>query len=214
MSMKVEMRRLQVDALQPDPVSIEAAAACIRAGGVVGFPTDTLYGLAADPRNPAGVRKIFAVKQRPPDRPLPLIAGDRDAVERAAHLSLLARRLAERAWPGPLTLLVPAHPGLVPEVHQGTGLVGIRVPDHPVARALAAAAGGLITATSANRSGEPPADRPESLLHLADTGLDLLLDAGPVPGGAPSTVVDVSGDTPVLVRAGALPWERVLEFLS
>jgi len=208
------MRRLQVDAFQPDPVAIEAAAACIRAGGVVGFPTDTLYGLAADPRNPDGVRKIFAVKQRPPDRPLPLIAGDRDTVGRAADLTLLARRLAERAWPGPLTLLVPAYPGLVPEVHQGTGLVGIRVPDHPVARALAAAAGGVITATSANRSGEPPADRPESLLHLADSGLDLLLDAGPVRGGAPSTVVDVSGDTPVLVRAGALPWERVLEFLS
>lgn len=212
--MSAELRTLRVNPAEPDAAAIEVAAACIKAGGVVAFPTDTLYGLAADPRSGAAVRKVFAIKRRPPDQPVPLIASDPAAAERGARLTPLARRLAARFWPGPLTLIVPAAAGIVEEVHQGSGRVGIRVPDHAVARALAAAAGGLVTATSANRSGEPPAERGESVLPLGAGGLDLLLDAGPVRGGSPSTVVDVSGEIPVLVRPGALPWDRVLEFLS
>lgn len=212
--MSAEVRWVRVDPQEPDGEAIRAAADCILAGGVVAFPTDTLYGLAADPRNEAGVRKVFAVKQRPRDRPLPLIAGSAEAAAGAARLTPVARRLAAHFWPGPLTLIVPADPAIVADVHQGSGGVGIRVPDHAVARALALAAGGVVTATSANRSGEPAADLAEAVLDLLATGLDLLLDAGPVRGGAPSTVVDVTGETPVLVRAGALPWDRVLEFLS
>lgn len=212
--MSAEVRCIKVDPEEPDAEAIRAAAACILAGGVVAFPTDTLYGLAADPRNEAGVRKVFAVKQRPADRPLPLIAGTAGAAAGAARLTPVAQRLAARFWPGPLTLIVPADPAIVADVHQGSGHVGIRVPDHAVARALALAAGGVVTATSANRSGEPAAELAEAVLDLVTAGLDLLLDAGPVRGGAPSTVVDVTGERPVLVRAGALPWERVLEFLG
>ena len=206
------MRRLEVDAGMPDAGVVEVAAACIRAGGVVAFPTDTLYGLAADPFNDAAVARVFAIKLRPPDRPIPLIAGSADAARRAGRFTPLAQRLAARAWPGPLTLIVPAVAAIAAAVHQGTGTVGVRVPGHAVARALAAGAGGLITATSANRSGEPPAVRAADVLALEAGGLDLVLDGGPVRGGAPSTVVDVTGEVPLLVRAGALPWDRVLEF--
>jgi L-threonylcarbamoyladenylate synthase len=207
-----EPRRLHVDPRVPDPEIIRQAAAAVLEGGVIGFPTDTLYGLAADPRSPASVRKIFAIKGRPQDRPIPLVASGIEAVELAARLTPVGRRLAAGFWPGPLTLILPADPGIAADVHRGSGRIGIRVPGHTVARALAAAAGGAITATSANRSGEPAAAHAEAMRHLA--GLDLVLDAGPLAGGAPSTIVDASGDTPVLVRAGAVPWERVLEFLG
>ena len=122
--------------------------------------------------------------------------------------------LARHFWPGPLTLLVRADVRLAPAVHGDSPLVGVRVPDSVVARALADAAGGLITATSANRSGAAPAVDPGDLQPLADRGLDLLLDAGPAPGGLPSTIVDLTAQSPLLVRAGAVPWERVLEFLD
>jgi L-threonylcarbamoyladenylate synthase len=208
------VQRIVVHPIHPEPERIAIAAHCVMAGGVVAYPTDTLYGLAADPRSSAGVTKVFAIKERPPDRPVPLIAATREAAERAGRFTAAAARLAERFWPGPLTLIVPADPTLVDAVHQGLGTVGVRVPDHAVARALAAAAGGLVTATSANRSGEPASGLPEDAAGLGSNGLDLLLDAGPVAGGAPSTVIDVSGAAVTLVRAGAVPWDRVLEFLG
>ncbi|HXE80361.1 MAG TPA: L-threonylcarbamoyladenylate synthase [Vicinamibacterales bacterium] len=211
--MSADARVLRVDAAATQSEIIEAAAACIRAGGIVAFPTDTLYGLAASPFDEAAVQKVLIVKRRPAGQPLPLIAASLETAERAGHFTALARRLAEGFWPGPLTILVPADSAIVRDVHQGTGRVGIRVPDHAVARALAAASGGLITATSANRSGEPPAERAETVVHLAAAGVELVLDAGPVAGGPPSTIVDAAGDRPVLVRAGAVPWERVLEFV-
>ena len=204
---------LSVDPAAPDADSIRAAAACIAAGGVVAYPTDTLYGLGADPYNAEAVRQVFAIKGRPEDKPLPLIAGSLAAAEAAGRLTPLARRLAASFWPGPLTIVVPANPRLASDVHRGTGLIGIRVPDHPVARALALAAGGVLTATSANRSGEDPSDDPGQVALLEPYGVSALLDAGRSPGGRPSTVVEASGAAPLLVREGAVPWERVLESL-
>jgi L-threonylcarbamoyladenylate synthase len=208
------MIRLLVDPREPDAAQIARAAAIIRDGGIVAYPTDTLYGLAADPRDARAVARLFIVKNRPPERAILLIAADEAAAAQAGRFTPRARTLARHFWPGPLTLLVRADARLAPAVHSERRLVGVRVPDSVVARALARAAGGLITATSANLSGMAPTADPNALPPLAGSGLDLLLDAGPVPGGPASTIVDVTAEPPLLVRPGAVPWERVLEFLD
>jgi L-threonylcarbamoyladenylate synthase len=208
------MTRLLVDPRQPSAASIERAAAVIRAGGIVAYPTDTLYGLGVNPRDPRAVASLFHVKGRQVDRAIALVAADQSAAAQAGRFTALTRALAERFWPGPLTLLVQVDDSLAPAVHGGTRLVGVRVPDAIVARDLARAAGGLITATSANRSGAPATADPRVVEDLAGSGLDLLLDGGAAPGGPPSTIVDVTAEPPLLVRAGAVPWERVLEFLD
>jgi L-threonylcarbamoyladenylate synthase len=208
------MKRLIVDPRRPDPAAMTEAAAVIRDGGIVAYPTDTLYGLAADPRDPRAVARLFAVKGRAAERAIPLIACDERAAVQAGPLTGRTRALAHHFWPGPLTLLVRADARLASAVHSESRLVGVRVPDSVVARALALAAGGLITATSANRSGAEATADPDVLQPLAASGLDLLLDAGPAPGGPPSTIVDVTAEPPLLVRPGAVAWERVLEFLE
>jgi L-threonylcarbamoyladenylate synthase len=208
------MTRLIVDPRQPSAEGIERAAEVIRAGGIVAYPTDTLYGLAVDPRDLRAVGRLFHVKGRPDSRAIPLVAADRLAAAQAGHFTRLTHALAERFWPGPLTVLVRADDSLAPAIHAGTGLAAVRVPDSIVARELARAAGGLITATSANRSGAPATADPRKVEDLAGSGLDLLLDAGAAPGGPPSTIVNLTAEPPLLVRAGAVPWERVLEFLD
>jgi L-threonylcarbamoyladenylate synthase len=143
---------------------------------------------------------------------LPLIAADLDQIERrAGPLGRLASRLAAAFWPGPLTLLVRAWPDLVPAVHGGGGAVGVRVPDHRVARDLARAAGCPLIATSANLSGEPAVSEASAVAAAISRGVAVVLDAGPTRGGLPSTIVDVRGEVPVLLRAGAVAWDRVLE---
>lgn len=208
------MLHLILNPRHPDPVVIGQAAALIADGGVVAYPTDTLYGLAADPCQPRAVERLRAVKARPAERAIPLIAADLGSVGQAGTLTPLASRLAAGLWPGPLTLLIPASPRLAEGIASAAGTVGVRVPASDVARALARAAGGLITATSANRSSEPATGEPGELLELANWGLDAILDAGPSPGGGPSTIVDASEALPRLVRAGAMPWSHVLEFLE
>jgi len=211
----VAVERWVVSASDPDPGILALAASALREGGVIVFPTDTLYGLAADARNPRAVEAVFRVKGRAPAEPLPLVAADAGQVEReAAVMSPLARRLAERFWPGPLTLVVAARASLAPAVTAGTGTVAIRVPDHIVARRLAELAGVPLTSTSANRSGFPPvATAAEAVAGLGE-GLAGVLDAGVTPGGPPSTIVDARGDEPRLIRAGSIAFERVLEALT
>ena len=196
-----------------DAAQLRPAVDALHAGGVVAFPTDTFYGLAVDPRSPAAVAKLFALKQRPPDQPLPLIAADIDQVtDHVGTMTPLARRLAEHGWPGPLTLIIPASRHLCDEVHLSTGKVAVRVPGDHIARALALGAGHAITSTSANVSGAPPASTADEVAAAFSQGLDLLLDSGATAGGLPSTIVDATGAVPVLVRAGAVPWDRVLRF--
>jgi L-threonylcarbamoyladenylate synthase len=209
------MRRVFVDPEAPQRDAIEEAAKWILGGGVVAVPTDTLYGLAADPFSAAAVARVFEVKGRAAERALPLIAAD--AAQVAAHLGVLgetAARLARRFWPGPLTLLLPAPRAIAPDVVGGTGRVGVRVPADGVARAICAVAGRPVTATSANLSGEPPTAEPDEVERTLGDRIDLLIDAGPTRGGAPSTIVDVTGAAPSLVRAGAIDWEDILECLN
>jgi L-threonylcarbamoyladenylate synthase len=204
---------LRVQAESPDAVAIRQAAQLIRDGLVVAYPTDTLYGLAVDPRNPAAVRRLFELKGRPESSGLTLIAADAAQARAAGDVNATAARLAQRWWPGPVTIVVPANAVLARAILAGGTTVGIRVPDHAVAVALAREAGFCVTATSANRSGEAPASTPEAVL-AALPDVDAILDAGPSRGGAPSTMVRAGDDGITLIRAGAVPWERVLESLK
>jgi L-threonylcarbamoyladenylate synthase len=208
------MRRVFVDPESPQRDAIEEAGKWIRNGGLVAVPTDTLYGLAADPFSAAAIERLFAVKGRAAERAVPLIAADAAQVTaQLGRLPAAGQRLAERFWPGPLTLLVPATRALAAAVSGGTGRVGVRVPAHGVARAICAAAGRPITATSANVSGEPATPDPDQVERTLGGRLDLLIDAGTTPGGAASTIVDVTGADPALVRAGAISWDDIQAWL-
>ena len=194
---------------------ITHAAAVIRRGGVVAMPTETLYGLAVDPMNAEAVARVFALKGRPDGKPIPLVAANLAQVEMVCGpLPDPIRRLAARAWPGPLTIVLPAQPGLPAAVTAGTGSVGIRIPSHPVTQALCEAVGSPLTAPSANRSGQPATHLPTVVSRTFGTALDVLLDAGPTPGGPPSTVVSAVGDEVRLVREGAIPWSEVQRWLT
>ena len=206
-----EIFRVQSDG--PDPVAIRAAADLIRRGLVVAYPTDTLYGLAVDPRNAEAVRRLFALKGRPDTSALTLIAADLAQVRAAGLVTAAAERLAARWWPGPLTIVLAAETALAPAVLAGGTTVGIRIPAHPVATALAREAGFAITATSANRSGMPAAET-AAAVAAALPDVDAIVDAGPVRGGRPSTLVDASRLPLALLRDGVVPWGKVLESLQ
>ena len=174
------------------------------------LPTDTLYGLAVDPFNAIAVERVFAIKGRAAGRALPLVAADEGQVrEWIGPLSPRGERMARRFWPGPLTLVVRAPDTLAAGVSDANGTVGIRVPAHTVTQALCAEAGRPLTATSANLSGQAPTDDPDVVADTLGTQIDLLVDAGPTPGGAASTIVDVTGPELRLIRAGAIAWEDV-----
>jgi len=200
------VRRVKADAS-----GIKEAAAVIGRGGVIAIPTDTLYGLAADPFNEDAVARVFEIKGRPADRALPLIASDADQIAaRLGPLSAVAQPLADTFWPGALTLLLDAPPTVAPSVAGRTGQVGVRVPAHDAARALCRACGIPLIATSANISDQPPTNDPDAVARMLGSRIDLLLDGGHTPGGPPSTIVDASGTTLRLVRPGAVEWDRVL----
>jgi L-threonylcarbamoyladenylate synthase len=195
------------------PDDLLPAVSALRSGGIVGFPTETFYGLAVDPRSALAVKRIFELKRRGLDRPLPLIASGLDQiVDHVGTMTPLALKLASRGWPGPLTLIIPASPRLCEDVHLSTGTVAVRVSADPGARALASSAGHAVTSTSANISGDPPAATADRVAASFGAGIDVLIDAGPAPAGLPSTIVDATGDVPVLVRDGAVSWNRELEF--
>jgi L-threonylcarbamoyladenylate synthase len=208
------MRRVIVDPAAPQNDAIEEAATWILDGGVVALATDTLYGLAVDPFNRAAVARLFAVKGREAGRALPLIAAD--VAQIATHLGPLtpvAARLGAQYWPGPVTLAVRAPRALPLEVTGGGSTVGVRVPNAAVARAVCAACGRPITATSANLSGHRPAAHPDEVEASLGARVDFLLDTGPSPGGPASTIVDATIDPPMLVRAGAVAWTEIEQWL-
>jgi len=191
---------------------IEAAAAVLRRGGIVVYPTETLYGLGARADDGPALERLARAKLRPEGKPLPLIAADLAQVERVAVLAGAAARVAARLWPGPLTLVLPARAGVHPAITAGTGTVGVRIPGSEVARVLAAAAGAPLVSTSANPSGGPPPSTVAALAPSLVEAVDHVLDGGPTPGGAPSTVVEIGPDGSVRVlRAGAVEVDRVVE---
>ncbi|HVL98743.1 MAG TPA: L-threonylcarbamoyladenylate synthase, partial [Egibacteraceae bacterium] len=203
------MEVLRVERDRPAPAAIASAAAVLRAGGLVAFPTETVYGLGADARREDAVRAVFAAKGRPADNPLIVHVADAAGLGAvAASVPPLAARLAERFWPGPLTLVVDAAPAVPAVTTGGLATVAVRVPDHPVALALLRAADLPVAAPSANRSGRPsPTTGAHVVEDLAASGVALLLDAGPSGIGIESTVVDARGAAPVVLREGAISRE-------
>jgi L-threonylcarbamoyladenylate synthase len=196
----------------PDPAAVERAAAIVRDGGIVAYATDTLYALAVDPRDDQAVARLFHAKGRDDGVAIPLIAADLAQAQTVAALGPVELRLADAFWPGPLTIVAPAGPALAPRALAGGRTVAVRVPAHAVARALARAAGHPIAATSANRSGDPAPADPSAIDARLAAAIDALLDSGPAAGGAPSTIVAVRDGRVQQLRAGAVAWERVLEF--
>jgi L-threonylcarbamoyladenylate synthase len=184
---------------------IAAAAAVIAGGGVVAFPTESSYGLAVDATSSAAVDRLFALKGRPPDKAVPVVIAGRQQLDQLVDLPLPApvAHLAGRHWPGALSLVLPARAGLPPLLLAGGTTVAVRVPAHAWARRLCAASGCPLTATSANHSGEPPAlDAAEVRRQLGDQVH--ILDGGRLPGGPPSTLVEVIGGQLHVHRQGAV----------
>jgi L-threonylcarbamoyladenylate synthase len=197
--------RLAVDPRRPDPTVLARAAEALRGGALVAFPTETFYGLGAAALDAAAVRRVFEVKGRPESRPLLVLVDSEAMVETvAAEIPARARALMARHWPGPLTLVLRARPTVPAEVHARTGTIGVRLSPHPVAAGLVRALGAPVTAPSANITGQPPPTDAGAVVRDFDGKIALVLDAGPTPGGPPSTVLDVTVDPPRLIRAGAV----------
>jgi L-threonylcarbamoyladenylate synthase len=196
------------------PDTLARAVAALKNGGVVAYSTDTLYGLAVDPRSAVAVARLFAVKGRAQGHAIPLIAADEAQASLAGEFAPMARRLARAFWPGPLSLVLSARPTIDPQLLAADGTIAVRVPNSDVARALAEGFGFCLTATSANLSGAPATASAAIVRGTLADRVDYVLDTGDAPGGEPSTIVDVRDEVPRLVRAGAVPWKRVLESLE
>ena len=197
-----------------DPDTLDRALALLRGGEPIACPTDTGDGGGAPALDATAVLRLYAVKRRPRAQAIPLlIADDDDLASVAADVPALALRLA-RLWPGALTLVLPAAPELPAELLAGGATVAVRLPDHAWLRSLIRALGGPLAATSANlHGGHDPQTAMDVAAQLGDA-LPLIVDGGPTPGPVPSTIVDCTATEPRLLRAGALPWERIIAALN
>jgi L-threonylcarbamoyladenylate synthase len=191
------------------PAAIESAVTLLKEGEIIAFPTDTVYGLASDAFHAPGIIKLFEAKGRESNKAISILVGDNSQVKLLTnHMTRVAKKLTERFWPGGLTVIVPRKDTL-PELISTTKNVGIRMPDHPVALELLRSFGPLAT-TSANLSG---GSDPQSAIDVFDQlngRIPLILNGGVCPGGVPSTVVDCTGEKPVILRYGAIPEEQIL----
>jgi L-threonylcarbamoyladenylate synthase len=206
--------RRQTRWLDASVTGIAEAGAILRAGGLVAFPTETVYGLGGHALDASAVRAIFEAKRRPADDPLIVHVGHADLVDEVAIADERGRRLAERFWPGPLTLVLPKQPTVPAEVTAGLDTVAVRVPSHPIARALLVEAGLPVAAPSANLFGRPSPTLAEHVLHDLRDRIDAILDGGRATLGVESTIVDVSSAQPRLLRPGGVPVEEIEAFLG
>ena len=189
---------------------ISAAAKILREGGLVGIPTETVYGLGADGTNPAAVRRIFQVKGRPQDNPLILhVTGAQWLPRYCADIPPVAYTLARKFWPGPLTMILKRQPTVPNETTAGLDTVGVRCPNHPVTLAIIREAGMAIAAPSANTSGRPSCTTAQDVLEDVGSRVDMIVDGGPCTVGVESTVLDLTRDPPRLLRPGGLPVEDI-----
>ncbi|HLX11215.1 MAG TPA: L-threonylcarbamoyladenylate synthase [Bacteroidota bacterium] len=203
-------RTVEVDANAPDSRAIEEAAQILREGGLVAFPTETVYGLGANAMNPAAVADVFRVKGRQTDNPLIVhIAEKGQLAELSRSVTPLAWKLADAYFPGPLTLVVDAKPEIPRSVTGGLSTVAVRMPNHQVALELIRSLRSPIVGPSANKSGRPSPTTAEHVAEDLGGEIDLILDAGPTSIGVESTVVDVTGTEPVILRLGGLPREAI-----
>lgn len=205
-----------------DEAFLPLALEYLRAGEPLVFPTDTVYGLGAPYTDEAAVRKIYRMKGRPPDKPIALLLADpRDIATLAREFSGLARTLTDRFFPGPLTLVLSKSSAVPAWVTGGREGVAVRVPDHPFARSLIGALGTPLATTSANLAGQPAPTTAQEAYSQLGHEVALILDGGPCPGGLESTVLDLTGPLPLILREGAIPRQtleiacgRVLDVLE
>jgi L-threonylcarbamoyladenylate synthase len=203
-------RIIKIDPAEISAEAIYDAACILRSGGIVLYPTETFYALGAMPGIKEAVERVFEIKGRDLGKPLPLIASDLRAVLIVvSEWPESAKALARVFWPGPLSMVVPAVAPLPDVLHSKTGKIAIRISSHPIASLLARASGGLIVSTSANRAGESPPKNPSGISAELILSVEALVDAGNLPGGLPSAIVDVSVQPAVLIRAGKIAWQDV-----
>jgi L-threonylcarbamoyladenylate synthase len=212
--MSDEARQSRTPVIADGEAARERARTVVERGGVLAFRTDTFYGLGANPFDREAVRAVNELKRRE-GKPILVVISDAQHAERlVAARTALFDRLAARFWAGALTLVAAAREGLPDELTAGTGSVGVRLPDDEVVRRFVRACGGALTATSANRAGESPSRAAGEALNAFPTGLDLIVDGGESRAAEPSTVVDVTGEAPRLVREGAISWAAILASLD
>lgn len=206
---------IQIDPERPEPEKIDEAVAILKGGGVIGFPTETFYGLGADARNEAAIKKIFAVKGRDFNNPILVVIGEPGHVDLlAGDIPALARSLMQRFWPGPVTILFRASAAVSQKLTAGSGKIGIRLTSHPIARELARKLGGPLTATSANLSGAPECSTAAEVLSQLEGKIDGLVDGGITPGGKGSTIVDATVAPVYVLREGVIPAALIQETLA
>jgi L-threonylcarbamoyladenylate synthase len=204
------IRIIKIDPVSPGQAFKQCKEA-VASGRVIAYPTDTFYGLGADPKNTAAVLDLFAIKGRRRDQPILLLIPDRASVgEWAEKVTPAAERLMKEFWPGPLTLVFRAKKNVSVEITAGAGTVGLRVPGSPLTRQLLAYLGTALTGTSANISGERSIASAEEAAVVLDGMIDLVLDGGITAGSKPSTIVDVTSENIGLIREGAIPFNALL----
>ncbi len=200
-----------VDPRNPGQEAIEKAASVIKSGGLVVFPTETVYGLGGNALSHGAVKRIFEAKGRPADNPMILHVHEPGSASLLGRVDERSRRLMDLFWPGPLTLVIHADMKVPVEARGGLDTVAVRMPAHPVALALIRVSGVPIAAPSANRSGRPSPTTASSALEDLDGRVEVVLDGGPTMVGVESTVLDVTGDVPVLLRPGGVSLESLME---
>jgi L-threonylcarbamoyladenylate synthase len=205
----------KIDPINPLPDIIREVADVIKKGGIVLFPTRCLYGLGADAFNVDAVNRIFKIKRRPVNKPISVLIKNIKAIEEfVQYVPPYASKIMDNFWPGKVTIIFEAKAGLPVILTAGTGKIGIRIPEHTVPSALANMIDNPITGTSANLSGSPGCSMVSDLEPPIADELDLILDAGRLKGGAGSTVVDVTGDAPKILREGAVPAKDIFAILK
>ena len=193
--------------------AIPRALEVLHQGGLVAFPTDTVYGLGSLAFDGKAVESIYIAKDRPIEKAIPVLIGDDDDLENVSNgVTEVVRRLATQFWPGPLTIIVPKVPAL-PEAVSATNTVGVRIPDHPVARALLRSTGPLAV-TSANISGQPSPSTAQDVFEQLGGRIELIIDGGTTPGGVPSTLVDSTGSEIKVLREGPISLKQILSVIS
>ncbi len=213
--MKISDKTIKIDPLKPEPELILKAASVVRRGGIVVFPARCLYGLAADAFNEEAVERIFEIKGRRSEKPILVLADNFLMLScLVRNIPPMAQKIMDSFWPGGITIVFEANDNLPPNLTAGMGRIGIRRPGHPVASALVRAVGGPVTGTSANLSG----NRGSSIVSEIDSDIagsvDLIIDAGELKGGTGSTVVDLTGELPVIIREGGISKKEIFEALG
>jgi L-threonylcarbamoyladenylate synthase len=215
--LKKKQKRLKVYKINhenPEPEIIQRAVTLIRRGGIIAFPTRCLYGLGADAFNAAAVDRVFQLKQRPPQKPILILIDRRIQLERlVSHVSKAASGIMDQFWPGRVTLVFEAADTVPHYLTAGSGKIGIRLPGHPVAAALIESLESPLTGTSANLSGKPGCRCMDDLDPQLVQQLEAVLDAGVLKGGTGSTVVDVTGDIPRVLREGQISEKEILTLI-